>query len=176
MVQFEIKVKREERCKCIEFHLPALSRELLTTQEIFQKMDISFFLFLHTFFWNLCRIRYRLAQILPQLRSKKLVSGVYHGIYHGGAPSVRGREGRGGSYERKWNFFLFCCSKIQSYFYLTMEEMKTFWPRSLSTTVLPYCANRNIIEIRRIRNGGKQFLGDESNDTFALLKEGKGWE
>lgn len=93
MVQFEIKVKREERCKCIEFHLPALSRELLTTQEIFQKMDISFFLFLHTFFWNLCRIRYRLAQILPQLRSKKLVSGVYHCIYHSGAPSVeRGRE------------------------------------------------------------------------------------
>lgn len=46
-------------------------------------------------------IRYRLAQILPQLRSKKLVSGV-HGIYHG--PPCPGERG-GGQLREEMKFF-----------------------------------------------------------------------
>lgn len=111
-------------------------------------------------------IRYRLAQILPQLRSKKLVSGV-HGIYHG--PPCPGERGEGAVTRGNEIFFYSLPSKIQSYFYLTTEEMKTFWPPSrpsTTTTVLPYCANRNIIEIR-IPNSGKQFL--ESKTLILLL-------
>lgn len=111
-------------------------------------------------------IRYRLAQILPQLRSKKFVSGV-HGIYHG--PPCPGERGGGAVTRGNEIFFYSLPSKIQSYFYLTTEEMKTFWPPSrpsTTTTVLPYCANRNIIEIR-VPNSGKQFL--ESKTLILLL-------
>lgn len=153
-MQFEIKVKREERCKCTEFHLPPLSKELLTTRNI--PKDGYFFLPLPTYVFlksvpntiptgpDLCR-NFAQRNLFPAYTAYITVL------------LVRGR----GQLREEMKFFFIRYSKIQSYFYLTTEEMKTFWPR-LSSTVLPYCANRNIIEIR-IPNSGKQFLHDESN-------------
>lgn len=91
IIQFEIKLKWEERCKCTEFHLPPLSRKLLTRNI---PKDGYFFLPLPTYVFLKSVPNTILAQILPQLRSKKLVSGV-HSIYHGAPCAGEGAVTRG---------------------------------------------------------------------------------
>lgn len=121
----------------------------------------------HVFFWNLCR-RYDTdwPRFCRNFAQRNLFPAYTAYIT---VPLAREREGGGAVTRGNEIFFYSLPSKIQSYFYLTTEEMKTFWPPSrpsTTTTVLPYCANRNIIEIR-IPNSGKQFL--ESKTLILLL-------
>ena len=133
-----------------------------------KRWNISFPLSLHTFFSEICADD--TIPTGPDSAATSLKETCFRRTRHI-SRSPLPEEGRGGEAVTRGNeiFFYSLPSKIQSYFYLTTEEMKTFWPPSrpsTTTTVLPYCANRNIIEIR-IPNSGKQFL--ESKTLILLL-------
>lgn len=141
--------------------------ELLATRNI-PKDGISFPLSLHTFFSEICADD--TIPTGPDSAATSLKETCFRRTRHISRSPLPGRERGGGAVTRGNEIFFYSLpSKIQSYFYLTTEEMKTFWPPSrpsTTTTVLPYCANRNIIEIR-IPNSGKQFL--ESKTLILLL-------
>lgn len=103
IIQFEIKLKWEERCKCTEFHLPPLSRKLLTRNI---PKDGYFFLPLPTYVF--LKSVPNTIPTGPDSAATSLKETCFRRTQHISWCSLCGG---GGSYERKWNFFLFATQR-----------------------------------------------------------------